>query len=134
MTATAFSLPTVLPEFILAIGVLALLLLGAWRGERSVWLVTETAVALIGVALIVLFVHRGGTNVTFYGAFTDDAFSRFMKALSLIGSLITLLLSIEFMAREKKRTSTEVDTTMPLMQVADHRAKGPETVKIFASN
>src|SRR6201998_4425744 len=101
MTATAFSLPTVLPEFILAIGVLALLLLGAWRGERSVWLVTETAVALIGVALIVLFVHRGGTNVTFYGAFTDDAFSRFMKALSLIGSLITLLLSIEFMAREK---------------------------------
>src|ERR1700761_3410749 len=96
MTATAFSLPTVLPEFILAIGVLALLLLGAWRGERSVWLVTETA-----VALIVLFVHRGGTNVTFYGAFTDDAFSRFMKALSLIGSLITLLLSIEFMARGK---------------------------------
>src|ERR1700742_3494241 len=101
MTATAFSLPTVLPEFILAIGVLALLLLGAWRGERSVWLVTETAVALIGVALIVLFVHRGGTNVTFYGAFTDDAFSRFMKALALIGSLTTLVLSVDFMRKEK---------------------------------
>jgi NADH-quinone oxidoreductase subunit N len=101
MTATAFSLPTILPEFILAIGVLVLLLIGAWRGERSVWLVTEIALALLGVALISLFVHRGGTNVTFYGAFTDDAFSRFMKALSLIGSLVTLLLSFEFMSRAK---------------------------------
>jgi NADH-quinone oxidoreductase subunit N len=101
MTATAFSLPTILPEFILAVGVLVLLLIGAWRGERSVWLVTEIAVALLGVALISLFVHRGGTNVTFYGAFTDDAFGRFMKALSLIGSLITLLLSFEFMSRAR---------------------------------
>jgi NADH-quinone oxidoreductase subunit N len=101
MIASAFSLPTVLPEFILAAGILVLVLFGAWRGERSVWLVTEIAVALIGVALIVLLSHRGGTGVTFYGAFTDDPFSRFMKALSLIGSLTTLLLSVEFMRRAK---------------------------------
>jgi NADH-quinone oxidoreductase subunit N len=101
MPATAFSLPTILPEFILAAGVLALILIGAWRGEKSVWLVTEIAVALLGVALIILIAHRGDTEVTFSGAFTDDAFSRFMKALALVGSLVTLLLSIEFMRREK---------------------------------
>jgi NADH-quinone oxidoreductase subunit N len=101
IAATAFSLPTALPEFILAVGVLVLVLLGAWRGERSVWLVTEAAVALLGVALIVLLAHRGGANVTFYGAFTDDPFSRFMKALALIASLATLLMSIEFMRRAK---------------------------------
>ncbi|HLW92398.1 MAG TPA: NADH-quinone oxidoreductase subunit NuoN [Roseiarcus sp.] len=101
MTATAFSLPTVLPEAILAAGVLVLVLLGAWRGERSVWLVTEIAVALLGVALVLLLAHHGAKAVTFFGAFTDDAFSRFMKALSLIGSLVTLLLSVEFMRREK---------------------------------
>jgi NADH-quinone oxidoreductase subunit N len=101
MTATAFSLPTILPEFILAVGVLVLLLIGALRGERSVWWVTDAAIVLLGVAAILLFVHHGGTNVTFYGAFTDDAFSRFMKALSLLGSLITLLLSFEFMGRAK---------------------------------
>jgi NADH-quinone oxidoreductase subunit N len=101
MPATAFSLPTILPEFILAAGVLALILIGAWRGEKSVWLVTEIAVALLGVALIVLIAHRSDTQITFFGAFTDDAFSRFMKALSLVGSLVTLLLSIEFMRREK---------------------------------
>ena len=39
--------------------------------------------------------------MTFYGAFIDDAFSRFMKALALIGSLATLVLSVDFMRREK---------------------------------
>ena len=101
LTPTAFSLPTVLPEFILAAGVLALVLFGAWRGEKSAWLATEIAVALLGVALIVLFAHRAGSSITFYGAFIDDAFSRFMKALALVGSLTTLLLSVEFMRRER---------------------------------
>jgi NADH-quinone oxidoreductase subunit N len=101
VTSTAFSLPTALPEFILAAGVLALVLLGAWRGEKSAWLATEIAVGLLGVALVVLFADRGVTEVSFYGAFTDDAFSRFMKALALVGSLAALLLSVEFMRREK---------------------------------
>ena len=51
MTATALSLPVILPESILAAGVLVLLLIGAVRGEKSVWLVTEGAVAIIGIAL-----------------------------------------------------------------------------------
>jgi NADH-quinone oxidoreductase subunit N len=101
MTSTALSLPVVLPEFILAIGILALLLFGALRGERSVWLVTEGAVALLGVAFIVLLLGGRPEGVTFYGAFTDDAFARFMKALALIGSLTTLLLSIDFMRGHK---------------------------------
>jgi NADH-quinone oxidoreductase subunit N len=37
-----------LPEVILAIGVLALILVGAWRGERSFSLVTELTVAVLG--------------------------------------------------------------------------------------
>ena len=101
MNATALSLPVILPEFILAFGVLVLILLGALRGERSVWLVTEGAVALLGVALVVLLVGDRPEGVTFYGAFTDDAFARFMKALALIGSLATLLLSIDFMRSHK---------------------------------
>ena len=101
MIPTALSLPVVLPEAILAAGILALVLLGALRGERSFWLVTECAVALLGLALIVLLASQRPKGVTFYGAFVDDAFSRFMKALALIGSLTTLLLSVDFMRREK---------------------------------
>ncbi len=101
MNVTALSLPIILPEVILAVGALALVLLGALRGERSMWLVTECAVALLGVALVVLLVGQRPEGVTFYGAFTDDAFARFMKALALIGSLTTLLLSVDFMRAHK---------------------------------
>jgi NADH-quinone oxidoreductase subunit N len=97
MHVTALSLPVVLPEFILGAGALALLLLGALRGERSVWMVTEGAVALLGIALVVLLVGARPDGITFYGAFTDDAFARFMKALALVGSITTLLLSVDFM-------------------------------------
>ena len=97
MDVMALSLPVVLPEFILAIGILALLLFGALRGQRSVWMVTEGAVALLGIALVVLLAGSRPDGVTFYGAFTDDAFARFMKALALVGSVTTLLLSVDFM-------------------------------------
>jgi NADH-quinone oxidoreductase subunit N len=101
MIVTALSLPVVLPEAILACGTLLLLLFGAWRGERSFALVTDVAVALLGIVLIVILSKRGHYGVTFYGSFADDAFSRFMKALVLVGSLVTLLLSIEFMRKER---------------------------------
>jgi NADH-quinone oxidoreductase subunit N len=101
MMSTALSLPVVMPEFILFVGVLALILIGAWRGERSVWLVTEIAVALLGVALAIVIFDKRAEGVTFYGAFTNDGFARFMKALALIGSLVSLLLSLDFLKHHR---------------------------------
>ena len=82
-------------------GTLALVLYGALRGERSYGVVTEIAVALLGIVFILLVAKNRPMGVTFYGAFADDAFTRFMSALALIGSLVTLLLSIEFMRKER---------------------------------
>jgi NADH-quinone oxidoreductase subunit N len=101
MNVTAFSLPMVLPELIIGAGVLALVLLGALRGERSVGLVTEIAAALLAAALVAVLADHHDKGATFYGSFIDDAFGRFMTALALIGSLTTLLLSVDFMRREK---------------------------------
>jgi len=101
MIATALSLPVILPEAIMAFGILVLLMIGAFRGEKSVWLVTEGAVVTLGVALVVLLFGSRPEGVTFNGAFTDDAFARFMKALALVGSLTTLLLSIDFLRHHK---------------------------------
>ncbi len=101
MNVTALSLPMVLPELIIGAGVLALVLLGALRGERSVWLVTEIAAALLAAALVAVLADHHDKGITFNGSFTDDAFGRFMKALALIGSLATLLLSVDFMRKEK---------------------------------
>src|SRR5579863_4716083 len=97
MTATAISIPAILPEAILGLSILVLLTLGALRGEKSVWLVAEGAVATLGLALILVLFTSRPESTTFYGAFIDDHFARFMKALALIGSLATLLLSFDFM-------------------------------------
>ncbi len=101
MHETALSLPVVLPEAVLAAGTLALVLYGALRGERGSNLVNEIAVGLLGLVLIVMVAKNRPMGVTFYGSFADDAFTRFMGALVLVGSLVTILLSVEFMRRER---------------------------------
>jgi NADH-quinone oxidoreductase subunit N len=101
MHVTALSLPVFLPEVVLAAGALLLLLYGALRGERAYNLVTEISVALLGLALILVVAKARPMGLTFYGSIADDAFTRFMSALALIGSLVTLLLSLEFMRAER---------------------------------
>ena len=96
----AFHIGPVLPEFIMAVGALVLLMIGAVRGERSAWLVTELAVALIGVAFLIDVGTPSHDQLVFDGAFLDDPFGRFMKALVLIGSLATLVMSIGFLRQE----------------------------------
>ena len=97
----AITLGPVLPELLLAVGALALVLLGALRGPRAGWLVTDIAIAILGFALITVLTHPGGAGEFLSGAFINDAFSRFMKALTLAGSLIALLLSLDYMRRER---------------------------------
>src|ERR1700689_5803161 len=101
MHETAISLPVVLPEVGLGAGPLALVLYGALRGERGSNLVNEIAVGLLGLVLILIVAKNRPMGVTFYGAFADDAFTRFMGAITLVGSLVTLLLSVEFMRQER---------------------------------
>ncbi len=94
------NLGPILPEFLLALGSLVLLLVGALRGNRSAWIVTEGAIALLGVALLIdVAGHAHGATV-FGGAFLDDPYGRFMKALALIGSIATLVMSIGFLRQE----------------------------------
>ena len=90
-----------LPELILAIGALFLLLFGAIRGKENDGPATEIAVGVLGLAVVVLFLGSKSKAIVFDGMFIDDAFGRFMKALALIGSLVTLLMGQGFLAREK---------------------------------
>src|SRR5271166_2683792 len=101
MHQTALSLPVFLPEAVLALGTLLLVLYGALRGERAYSLVTEISVALLGVVFLLVVWKTRPMGITFYGAFADDPFTRFMSGLAVIGSLVTLLLSIEFMRSER---------------------------------
>ncbi len=88
-----------LPEFVLAIGILVMLLLGALGGEKRAWLVTELAIGVLGLALVACLFEPKSATLLFNGLLVDDAFGRFMKALSLIGSIATLLMAMAWFRR-----------------------------------
>eukprot|EP01037_Dinobryon_pediforme_P025034 gene25034-27039_t len=81
-----------LPEIVLAVAAMALLMIGVFRGERSVGLVTGLALLAVIVVLgmLVLAPHYGAT---FGGAFVVDPFARFMKIIALIGSGLAIVMS-----------------------------------------
>jgi len=85
-----------LPEIVLAIGSLALLLIGVFLGERSTrlvsWLSVITLMAVLALCGTFGMPHRLG----FYGMFVTDAFAVFMKMLILIGSAISIILSLHY--------------------------------------
>jgi len=86
------------PEMILAAGAMVLLMIGAFRGEKSVDLVAWLSVAvLIGAAVAVIF---GTTGTAFAGLFLNTPFTMAMKVLSLLGSALAILMSASFMRRE----------------------------------
>ena len=101
MSHLSAALAHCLPELILAAGILVLVLFGALRGKESGGPVTEIAAGLLGLAIVIIFLGSKTTAVVFDGAFIDDGFGRFMKVLTLAGSLVTLIMSQDFLVREK---------------------------------
>ena len=96
--STSLSLAT--PELILAVGAMVLLMIGVFSGERANNTVTGLTVALLAaVGAWILFFPADGD--AFGGSFISDPFARFMKIVTLIGSLVTLIMSVGF-AREEK--------------------------------
>ena len=88
-----------LPELVLAIGALAMVLIGAMQGEKSLRLLEMLAVILFGVAGLMVLTQTGKT-VTFNGAFMVDGFARFMKVLTLIGAAAAVVMSSDYIRRE----------------------------------
>ena len=94
------SLHLSIPELILAVGALALLMIGVFSGERSGPTVTGLAIALLAVAgLWIIFVP--GEGLAYGGAYLADGFSRFMKIVALVGSIVAMFLSMG-QAREQQ--------------------------------
>jgi NADH-quinone oxidoreductase subunit N len=88
------------PELILAVGAMALLMIGVFSGARAASLVNGLAVAVLlaAGAWILLFNPRGSA---FGNAFVSDPFAEFMKVLTLTGSVVTLIMSVGFAKAEK---------------------------------
>ena len=104
MTSTLAQVPALgpfLPELVLAIAALVLVLVGALKGDGAKRLVDWTAMAALVIAGLLVIEQGPGTLKTFNGAFVSDAFARFMKVLTLLGSLTAIILSLGYLREEK---------------------------------
>jgi NADH-quinone oxidoreductase subunit N len=92
-----------LPEIVLALGAMALLMLGAFRGEHTAVAVSWLAIGLLVAAGAIVLWLPAGTLVTFGGSFILDPFARFLKLLALTGSASAILMSFDYLARERQQ-------------------------------
>ena len=95
----------VLPEIILAIGAMALLMLGAFArdgvsaGRTTTWLAIGV-MALAALAVVSVGTDAGAAT-TFDGAFISDGLTRFLKVLTLLAAALTLLMTFDDFGRAK---------------------------------
>ncbi len=95
------SLALIVPELILAAGAMALLMLGVYRGDRSARLVSWLAIAVIVLAGLFVLDGPAERALAFGGALVVDSYAQFFKSLMLIGAAVSILLSLDFIRREK---------------------------------
>jgi NADH-quinone oxidoreductase subunit N len=97
------TLAPLLPEFVLAVGALALLMIGVFRGEQTTGLISGLAIMLLLIAAALIGLLPPGKQSLFTGSFVVDDFSRFMKILCLVASAAAILMSIRYMAQENQQ-------------------------------
>jgi len=83
----------VLPEIFLAVGVMVLLMIGAFGGPRISFLVNGMSMGLIAATALFVLPFGARMGETFGGAFVLDEFAYFMKLLVLIGSFFAITMS-----------------------------------------
>ncbi len=93
-------LVTALPEILLALGAMALLMLGAFR-ERTADAISWLSVMLLLIALVIVVFFTPEKASAFGGSFVVDAFSHFMKVLTLAASAVAIVMSNHFIKAER---------------------------------
>ena len=96
MQSLTQSLALSLPEAILAVGALILLLIGAFRGDRSLGLLSWLCVGLYAAAGLALL---GPEGVGYDGLYVADGFSTFLKALIFLSAAAATILALPYMKR-----------------------------------
>jgi NADH-quinone oxidoreductase subunit N len=89
------------PELILFIGVLVLLLVGAFRESDAARFLPPLAVLLLVVVALVIVAHNKTRTVTFGGHFVLDGYAAFLKVLILLGAGGALLLAGGYLRDER---------------------------------
>ena len=91
-----------LPEIVLALGAMLLLMVGAFRDARRTNFIHGASILLLVLAGFILLGLPNERLVTFGGSFVVDGFARFLKLLALIGSATAILMSFDYLGRERQ--------------------------------
>jgi NADH-quinone oxidoreductase subunit N len=95
----------VLPEFFTACAAMALLILGAFQGDKAArevaWLAVLALVIAMALVAAPLYSHGVARRVSLYGMFVTDGFGAFSKLLVLAGSALTLVIAMRYNEHEK---------------------------------
>ena len=94
------SLLLTLPEIILTVSSLALLMVAAYKGDRSARLVTWLAVATFVVAALFIPGIRDEGAFGFDGLFIADSFAAFSKILIYVAAAIALIAAATWFSRD----------------------------------
>jgi NADH-quinone oxidoreductase subunit N len=101
MSGIGSDLMVLLPECLLALAAMGLLMIGAIAGQNTFRAVSTAAVCALAVAAWFVYSPLVGAQHAFGGAFMADGFARFAKLLVLLGSALTIVMSVEFLERER---------------------------------
>ena len=95
-------LHVVLPELILAVGAMALLMIGVFTPgvEKAGRAVSWLAIGVLIAATAAVFAGTG-TATVFDGAFVSDGLTRFLKILILVAAALTLLMTFDDFGRAR---------------------------------
>ena len=105
----------VLPEIVLALGAMALLMVGVYsRRDRLDRVSNAGAIALLVLTGIIVLLLPSGKLVSFGGSFVVDGFARIMKILSLIGSAAAIV-GVMPQAFQMPRGNVQIWTNLPVV-------------------
>ncbi len=89
------------PEVVLAAGALVLLMLGVFRGDRSLRGLSWGAVILFGAAGATILAGSPDRLLAWNDLYVADSLSAFLKILILVGASASVLLAIPYLERVK---------------------------------
>ncbi len=91
----------IFPELFILLASMVLLLWGAYHRREAGFAISIAGILVLGGAALLIAGQAAPTEQLFNGAFVNDSFARFMKILTLAGAAFTILLSFDYMRRER---------------------------------
>ncbi len=91
----------IFPELFIVLASMVLLLWGVYHRYEAGFAISIVSILVLAGAAILIAGQAQPTEELFNGAFVNDSFARFMKVLTLAGSAFTILLSFDYMRRER---------------------------------